>query len=122
MSASRFAGRNKYGAKKTSCTVGHSHDSKLEANRCDDLHVIERTGAIRNLVVHPQFYFQINGTQLKHENGRRVGYKADFQYFEGDDNIVEDCKGFITKDWPLRKALFRALFPYVTLREIKKRG
>lgn len=110
----------KYGAKKTICGQLHTHDSKLEAARCDQLHMMQRMGDITHLTVHPQFWFVIDGEQLKHDNGRRVGYKADFQYFEGDKNVVEDCKGFITSDWPLRKAVFKALFRHITLREIKK--
>lgn len=110
----------KYGAKKTICGQLHTHDSKLEAARCDQLHLMQRMGDITHLEVHPQFWFVINGEQLKHDNGRRVGYKADFQYFEGDSNVVEDCKGFITSDWPLRKAIFKSLFPHITLREVKR--
>lgn len=110
----------KYGAKKTVCGQLHTHDSKLEARRCDNLHLLQRLGVITHLQVQPQFYFVINGEQLKHDNGRRVGYKADFQYFEGDLNVVEDCKGFVTPDWPLRKAIFKALFPHITFREVTK--
>lgn len=111
----------KYGAKKTVCGQLHTHDSKLEARRCDQLHLMQRMGDISHLTVHPQFWFVMpNGEQLKHDNGRRVGYKADFQYFSGDLNVVEDCKGFITSDWPLRKAIFKALFPHITLREVTK--
>jgi len=64
-------------------------------------------GEISHLAVHPQFFFVIDGEQLKHDNGRRVGYKADFQFFEGDLNVVEDCKGMVTSDWPLRKSVFK---------------
>ncbi len=109
----------KYGAKKTVCDQLHMHDSKLEAARCDYLHKRQRMGEISHLAVHPQFFFVIDGEQLKHDNGRRVGYKADFQFFEGDLNVVEDCKGMVTADWPLRKAIFKALFPFITLRVIK---
>lgn len=110
---------SKYGAKKTACAAGHTHDSKGEARRCDQLHLLQRGGVIRNLTVQPQFWFTINGEQLKHENGRRVGVKLDFQYFERDENVVEDFKGFVTPGWPLRKAVFRALHPYITLREVR---
>jgi hypothetical protein len=72
--------RNKFGAKKTPCGQGHTHDSKREAARCDKLHQLEADGYITDLELQPQFYFDINGTQVKHDNGRRVGYKADFLY------------------------------------------
>ena len=110
----------KYGAKKTVCGQLHTHDSKLEAARCDQLHMMQRMGDISHLTVHPKFFFILDGQQLKHDNGRRVGYTADFQYFQGDKNVVEDCKGFITSDWPLRKAVFKALFKHITLREVTK--
>ena len=108
---------SKYGAKKSQCLHGHTHDSIKEAKRCNDLHLLERAGHITHLVVQPQFWFQINGVQIKHDNGRRVGMKPDFQYFEGDKNVVEDVKGFKTADYTLRKAIFKALFPHITFVE-----
>jgi hypothetical protein len=112
----------KYGAKKTVCDQLHTHDSKLEAARCDYLHKRQRMGEISHLAVHPQFFFVINGEQLKHDNGRRVGVKLDFQYFTRDKCVVEDVKpkskSAISKDWPLRKAVFKALYPGVELYEI----
>lgn len=109
--------RHKYGAKKADCQHGHTHDSIKEAKRCNDLHMLERAGHITHLVVQPQFWFQIDGRQIKHDNGRRVGMKPDFQYFEGDKNIVEDVKGFKTAEYTLRKAIFKALFPHITFVE-----
>lgn len=114
----------KFRAKKTFCAEGHKHDSKMEAIRCDELHEMQRDGVITHLTAHPVFYFVIDGRQLKHDNGRRVAYTADFQYFHGDKNIVEDVKPTsvlaMSRDWPLRKAVFKALYPYIELREIKK--
>lgn len=109
---------NKYGARKTVCSAGHTHGSKKEARRCDELHLLQRGGVIRQLSIQPQFWFQIDGQALMHDNGRRVGYKADFQYFEGDQNVVEETKGLVVRDWPLRKALFKACYPYIKLVEI----
>ena len=109
--------KHKYGAKKSECQHGHTHDSIKEAKRCNELHLLERAGEISHLQVHPQFWFVIDGRQIKHENGRRVGMKPDFQYFEGEQNVVEDCKGFRTPDYVLRKAIFKALFPHITFLE-----
>ena len=63
----------------------------------------------------------INGKQLKHANGRRVGYKSDFEYTDTESGIkvTEDVKGVIVRDWPLRRAVFIALFPGNQLRETK---
>ena len=109
----------KYRAVKMQCAEGHTHDSKREAIRCNELHALQATGQITDLTVHPQYWFVINGRQLKHQNGRRVGYKSDFQYVENGLLVTEDVKGVIVRDWPLRRAVFIALFPDHQLRETK---
>jgi hypothetical protein len=109
----------KYRAVKANCNAGHTHDSKREAIRCNELHALQAAGAISELKVAPQYWFVINGRQLKHANGRRVGYKSDFEYTECGIKITEDVKGVIVRDWPLRRAVFIALFPDHTLRETK---
>lgn len=111
---------NKYRAKKSECAHGHTHDSGREAKRCNDLHILQRAGHIFNLQQQHQFWFVIDGKQMKHPNGRRVGFKADFFYTEVKNlkDVAEDAKGFTVRDYPLRAALFRALFPMVELREV----
>lgn len=112
----------KFGAKRTACNSGHTHASGKEARRCNDLHLMQKAGQISRLTIEPQFWFAINGVQIKHDNGRRVGIKADFQYFEGNANVVEDVKasgiGGRARDYPLRKAIFRALYPFIEFREV----
>lgn len=115
--AARFR-RNKYGAKKTHCSHGHKHDSKREAAYCEQLHLRLYAGEISNLVIQPQFWFVIDGKQVKHRNGRRVGYQADFSFLEGNRQMVVDAKGFSARDWPLRRAIFEALFPDLELKEV----
>ena len=114
-----FKRRSKFNAKKAYCTQAHKHDSKREAARCDELHNQWADGVIGDLVIHPQFYFVINGQQVKHDNGRRVGYKPDFSYTENSLEICEDIKGVITPDFTLRKAIFKALFPTIEFRQTK---
>jgi hypothetical protein len=109
----------KYRAVKAQCNAGHTHDSKREAVRCNELHILEAAGEISDLTIHPQYWFVINGRQLKHPNGRRVGYKSDFEYIENGMLVTEDVKGVIVRDWPLRRAVFKALFPNHDLRETK---
>ena len=109
----------KYRAVKAQCNAGHTHDSKRESMRCNELHISEAAGEITDLMIHPQYWFVINGRQLKHPNGRRVGYKSDFEYIENGMLVTEDVKGVIVRDWPLRRAVFKALFPNHDLRETK---
>lgn len=110
---------NKYGAKRTSCAHGHSHASKREAKRCAELHLLLRAGEIDALVYEPQYWFEINGVQVKHEKGRRVGYKPDFGYLEKGQVVVEDVKGMVTEAAQLRMTMFRALFPEIELRVLR---
>lgn len=115
--AHRFR-KNKYGAKKTHCSHGHKHDSKKEAVYCDTLHNRLYAGEISDLKISVQFWFVINGKQVKHRNGRRVGYLADFSFFENGKLVVVDVKGFVVRDWPLRRAIFCALHPEIEFREV----
>ena len=112
----------KWKAKKAFCAEGHKHDSISEAKRCDELHDMQSRGYIDDLIVWPQFWFVINGRQVKHDNGRRLGVKLDFGYTLNGNDIVEDVKGskaVDSRDWPIRKAVFKALFPIIELREIR---
>jgi len=56
---------------------------------------------------------------LKLGNGSTAGYKPDFTYSERGKLIAEDVKGMVVRDFPLRAALFRHLFPEWELRVIK---
>lgn len=111
---------NKYGAKKTPCQHGHTHDSAREARRCNDLHLLQRAGEIYALRNQPWFPFQVDGKPLKGKNGHALGVTLDFYYVEKPTGkqICEDSKGFVVRDYPLRSALFRALYPQFELREV----
>jgi hypothetical protein len=111
--------RNKYYAKRTECRQGHMHASAYEARWCNDLTMLERAGEITHLEQQPQFWFKINGDQLKHTNGRKVGFKGDFSYRDrAGKQVVVEAKGVRTEGYVLRAAIFRALFPYIELREV----
>ncbi len=111
---------NKFGAKRTRCRAGHTHDSGRESRRCDDLHLMLLSGEIEALRQQPQYWFYIDGRQVKHPNGRRVGFKADFAFFDvqAGASVVEDSKGVRTEAYVLRLAIFRALFPDLIFREV----
>lgn len=126
LSPSGVCNVKKWKAKKAYCREGHKHDSISEAKRCDELHKMLAAGEIEDLLVWPQFWFVINGRQVKHDNGRRLGAKLDFGYIQNGKEIVEDVKptnkAADSRDWPIRKALFKALFPEYELREIRPRS
>lgn len=114
--------RNHHFARKTQCGAGHTHDSKAEAKRCDDLHLLQRAGEIIGLKVAPRFYFSINGREVKMKNGHVARYTGDFTYIEGNRQVCEDVKpsgGLIERDFPLRIAIARALYPDIDFRVVK---
>lgn len=110
---------NKYHAKPTTCIHGHKHASKREAARCVELHLLQQAGEIENLEVEPTFRFMVNGRAVTMANGHFAKYRPDFIYTENGQEIAEDVKGVVVRDFPLRAALFRACFPTYELRIVK---
>lgn len=94
----------KYRAIKTDCDHGHTHDSKKEAGRCNELHDLELAGAITNLSQQPEFAVTLNGQAI-------CKYIADFQYQVQDCRIVEDVKGMRTPVFNLKRKLVEAAYP-----------
>jgi hypothetical protein len=110
---------NKYGARKTECRLAHVHDSAHEARDCNELQLRERIGEIDELTFQHQFRFVIGGKPVMMGNGHVAGVKFDFTYREvaSGRRIAQDSKGCRVRDWPLRRALFEALFPEFEVRE-----
>ncbi len=93
----------KYRAKRTEID-GIVFASQKEARRYQDLKLLERAGEITQLTLQPTFPIVINGVKV-------CKYVADFQYVEFGSNevIVEDCKGFPTPVYKLKKKLVKAI-------------
>lgn len=93
--------KNKYGAKRLKID-GISFDSKLEAERYQQLKLLERAGEITGLEYHRQFV-----VIPKSRYGDNVYYEADFFYFENGKPVVEDTKSkaTITSTYKLKKRL-----------------
>jgi len=104
---------NKYGATRTNCSAGHSHPSKAEAKRCDDLTLLQRSRIIHELTQQPKFPCVVNGAKV-------CTYVADFSYRdEGGRIVIEDVKGQATPVYRLKKKLVEALYPYVKITEVR---
>ncbi len=107
MSAWRNLDRHtKYGNTPTRCRGGNFHASKLEARRCDELHLLQLGNEISDLVAHPQPVYRLE------VNGRLITtYRGDFEYRDRDGNqVTEDTKGVRTDVFRLKAALFAALY------------
>jgi hypothetical protein len=94
-------------------------DSRGEHERWYKLLRMEEYGLISELKRQVPYVLcdaeVINGLQL-----HKIAYKADFQYMEDGQLIVEDYKSSYTvklKEWRLKKALFVSRYPDIVLRE-----
>lgn len=111
--------RSKYNARKVH-EDGYTFDSIQECYRYRDLVLMEKAGAISNLVVHPVFLLQENfkdaATGKRH---RAITYEGDFQYIENGATVVEDVKGKSTDMFRLKWKMFRKLYPNLDARIVK---
>ena len=113
--------RSKYGNRKVTVN-GRVFDSKKEANRYQELLLLEKAGAIRNLRLQVKYILiptQREYTNKVYTRGKNTGqpkpgkvlerecaYIADFVYYDRDGNvIVEDTKGFRTADYKIKRKL-----------------
>lgn len=116
---------NKYNARKVAVD-GIAFDSVREARRYKELKLMQQAGKISDLRL--QVPFELVPAQYEHSGevytkGKRKGqpkrgkciekaviYKADFVYTENGRQIVEDAKGMPTKDYIIKRKLFRHLY------------
>ena len=109
---------SKFHSRKTTA-YGITFDSKKEANRYGELRLLEMAGKIRELKRQVQFVlqpaFKKNGKTI-----RAITYIADFEYYDLEQGkyIVEDVKGYKTKEYQLKKKMFEYRYPDQTIVEI----
>lgn len=95
--------RSKYRARPT-VVEGIRFASQAEARRFTELRLLERAGEIRGLITQVKFPLVVNGVKCGQ-------YTADFSYFNKDGNqVVEDVKGYMVRDVPLRLKLVEAIY------------
>lgn len=94
--------RNKFNAKKTEVD-GILFDSKREARRYQDLKIAERCGVISDLRLQVVYALRVNDIHV-------CSYRADFQYFEDGQIVLEDAKGIRTREYKIKRALMKAIY------------
>ena len=108
--------RNKYHAKKVT-SDGIMFDSRKEYRRWCTLHTAEHFGAITNLRRQVVFELQPGYVNNQGKKIRPITYIADFCYEQEGKKIVEDTKGFKTKEYQIKRKLFEYKYPAYTLVE-----
>ena len=95
---------SKYRSKKITAD-GLTFDSRKEYFRWHELSLLEKAGVITGLQRQVRYELipsqKIDGKVVE----RPVHYVADFVYQEDGQTIVEDTKGFKTKDYILKRKL-----------------
>jgi hypothetical protein len=110
----------KYGNKKV-VYDGIVFDSVKEKRRYIELKLLEKAGKIQDLELQKAFILipaQYEQTNEVYTKGKKAGqpkqgkclekavtYKADFCYIENGKRVVEDTKGFKTKDYVIKRKL-----------------
>ena len=102
--------KHKYGAKPQK-KDGKYFASKAEKFRWDELELLEKAGAISNLQFQPTFIL----TKAK------IKYRADYEYDQEGEHIVEDIKGVWTSRFRMIAALWKYYGP-CRLRVTKRKG
>lgn len=97
---------------------GRRFDSQAEMRRWNELVLLERAGAIRELRFHPRFRLTEPFTTAGGERVGAITYEADFGYVEGERTVVEDTKGVWTEVFRIKRKLFLARYVGVELRVV----
>lgn len=106
----------KYLNRKTPASDGTLCDSKTEARRWDELCLLQKAGAIRDLLPHPSFPLYVNG-----QKPGRITFDA--LYIEQRIStvlVVEDTKSPRTAEhaaYRQRIRLFKACYPHITFNQ-----
>lgn len=103
----------KFGNKKTQRLLGNDvikFDSLKEASRFDELILLLKDRKISNLILQPEFILQ----EPFIRDGKKyqaIKYVSDFKYIKDGKTIVEDSKGFSTKEFLIKKKMFLYIYP-----------
>lgn len=100
-----YGKRSKYKAVKT-VVDDITFDSKKEAKRYGELKMMEKAGLISDLLLQPGFVIFIKGKKI-------CEYRADFEYWEQGQRVIEDVKSETTRKLPvyrLKKKMFEAAY------------
>ena len=107
--------RSKYGNRKIT-RDGETFDSLKEYRRFCELRLLEKAGAIQDLKRQVEYVLvptlrepdsigkrggNIKGKVIE----RKVSYIADFVYLKDGEIVVEDTKGFKTKEYIIKRKL-----------------
>ena len=112
----KFTGRTKENKIITcKCHIGHIHNSRDESSWCNIVQLRQKQKEFKSFKVESYYPFVINGIKIG-------GHYVDFEIENHDGTIhVEEYKGFETSLWRIKHKLFKALYPNIEYRIIRKK-
>lgn len=89
------------------------YDSKKEHKRALQLELLERGKVIKDLQKQVRFQLQESFKNNKGESIRKIEYVADFVYYDNEKKtkVIEDSKGFKTKDYMIKAKILQFKYP-----------
>lgn len=106
---------SKYKNKKTIIN-GIEFDSKKEAKRYQELLIMQTNGKITDLKLQVP-YILVPAFNLGKKRYRDMRYIADFVYKQDGVEVVEDCKGYRTEIYKIKKKLMAYIYQ-IEIKEI----
>lgn len=97
--------KNKYGAKKSTHPEWGKFDSKGEMERFGFLKLMEQSGYLKDLRRQVSYPIVVNGQKI-------CRYVADFVYTVNGEEVVEDFKGFLTREAALKLKMIKAVYGF----------
>lgn len=104
--------KSKYKNKKT-----NGYDSTREARRAHQLKLMEKQGLISNLREQVPFELIKSFKDSSGKTERGVKIIVDFVYQENGFDVADDSKGFRTKDYILKRKMFKVKYPQYIFKE-----
>lgn len=114
--------RSKYNAKPVEFD-GIRFDSIAESRRYRELRLLQSSGEIWGLAVHPRFEL-LPAVKREGVRWRAVVYVGDFEYYADNGSkppihVVEDVKGVETAVFRLKRRLFAETYPDIKFVVVK---
>lgn len=100
--------KSKFNNVKTT-VYGIEFHSKHEAERYVVLRALNAQGLIRGLCMQQPYKLNVNGVLI-------AKYISDFEYLDNGEWVVEDAKGFRTREYIMKRKLMKAIYG-ITIRE-----
>lgn len=98
---------SKYRSKWTKCKSNHNHQSKKEAEYCDQLYMLKRAKAIKDYNIQVKYELRVNGFLI-------CNHYVDFEVIYNDGRkALHETKGVQTADFKLKYKLFKAIYPEI---------